>query len=133
MIVAVADTHSAIWFLSADFRLSSAARNFMQAVEQQGNEIAVSAILLVEMVYLVEKSKIPPQRFSQLAAELDNPGGLFVEIPVTLNIARTLSGINVLQIPDMPDRIIAATALALNVPIISRNARIQQSALKTIW
>lgn len=34
------------------------------------------------------------------------------------------------QIPDLPDRIIAATALYLNVPVISRDRRIQLSRIE---
>ena len=33
----------------------------------------------------------------------------------------------------MPDRIIAATALYLNLPVISRDHRIQLSDIDTIW
>ena len=36
-------------------------------------------------------------------------------------------------VPDMPDRIVAATALYFGVPVISRDHRIQSSALQTIW
>ncbi len=37
------------------------------------------------------------------------------------------------EVPDMPDRIIAATALYLKVPLISRDARIRAANLDTIW
>lgn len=37
------------------------------------------------------------------------------------------------QVPDMPDRIIAATALSLGVPLISRDRKIQVSTVSTIW
>ena len=37
------------------------------------------------------------------------------------------------DIPDMPDRIIAATALHLGVPLISRDSKIKLSKVKTIW
>jgi len=42
---------------------------------------------------------------------------------------------NVLRddIPDLPDRVIAATALALNLPLISRDRKIVLSGLETIW
>jgi len=33
----------------------------------------------------------------------------------------------------MPDRIIAATALHLGVPLISRDRRISLSAVATVW
>lgn len=37
------------------------------------------------------------------------------------------------QVPDLPDRIIAATALHLGIPIISRDRKIQASGLTTVW
>jgi predicted nucleic acid-binding protein len=33
----------------------------------------------------------------------------------------------------MPDRIIAATALHLGVPLVSRDRKIQASSIHTIW
>jgi PIN domain nuclease of toxin-antitoxin system len=57
----------------------------------------------------------------------------FSEIPVTLAIARTLTSVDVAKIPDMPDRIIAATAVHLKLPIISRDGKIRLSGLQTVW
>jgi predicted nucleic acid-binding protein len=37
------------------------------------------------------------------------------------------------DVPDMPDRIVAATALALQLPLVSRDARIRASQVQTIW
>ncbi len=37
------------------------------------------------------------------------------------------------EVPDLPDRIIAATALHLEVPVISRDRKIQASSLETVW
>jgi predicted nucleic acid-binding protein len=37
------------------------------------------------------------------------------------------------EVPDMPDRIVAATALALRLPLISRGARIRASQVASIW
>jgi predicted nucleic acid-binding protein len=58
---------------------------------------------------------------------------LLFEIPFDRNIALTLRQVDRSQIPDLPDRIIAATALYLNVPVISRDRRIQLSSIDTIW
>jgi predicted nucleic acid-binding protein len=58
---------------------------------------------------------------------------LLVEIPFDRNIALTLRQVDRSQIPDLPDRIIAATGLYLNVPVISRDRRIQLSTIATIW
>jgi PIN domain nuclease of toxin-antitoxin system len=132
MIVAVADTHVVTWYLSVDSRLSSTAKRFLDTSAKAGDKIAVSAISLVEMVYLVEKGKISAQHFTQLANELDKENSPFVEIAVNLKIARALSRIDVNQIPDMPDRIVAATAVYLQTPVISRDYRIQLSNMRTI-
>lgn len=85
------------------------------------------------MVYLIEKGRIPPEYFSHLANLVAEFNGLFVEIPVNLILARAVSRVNVVHIPDMPDRIVAATAVHLNVPLISRDGKIQVSGINTIW
>jgi len=36
-------------------------------------------------------------------------------------------------VPDMPDRIIAATALHLDLPLVTRDRAIQAAGLKAIW
>lgn len=133
MIAAIADTHAVIWYLAKDARLSSAAKSTFEVAVKLGDLVGISSITLVEMVYLIEKGRIPPERFTQLANILDNQGSVLVEIPVDLKIARALARVDVVQIPDMPDRIVAATALQLNVPVISRDAKIQASGLTTIW
>ena len=65
--------------------------------------------------------------------EVESDDALLVEIPFDRNIALTLRQVDLSQIPDLPDRIIAATALYLNVPVISRDRRIQLSSIDTIW
>jgi PIN domain nuclease of toxin-antitoxin system len=48
-------------------------------------------------------------------------------------VADALEFVNRSEVPDLPDRIVAATALALRVPLISRDARIRASQVQTIW
>ena len=36
-------------------------------------------------------------------------------------------------VPDMPDRIVTATAMHFGVPVISRDGRIRASRVQTIW
>ncbi len=133
MITAVADTHAVVWYLFSDPRLSETARQVIDEAIDGGNQIGISAISLIEIVYLVEKGRIPAQTFADLAALLQAEPALLKEIPVNLQVANALAQIDRAQIPDMPDRIIAATARALNVPLISRDGRIQLSDVETIW
>lgn len=133
MIVSVADTHAVIWYLVNDPRLSEKAKQAFEDAAQNGDEIAISTITLVEIVFLVEKGRIPAGRFTQLMTALDDPESVLVEVALTPEIVRVLSQVEREQVPDMPDRIIAATALHQNIPVISRDGKIQASAIQTIW
>ena len=131
MIVAVADTHALIWALLGSPRLSPAARAAMTVGGT--DSVGVSAISLVEVVYLEEKGRLPAGIFARISSALATSAGALVAIPVDAAIAQTLALVNRDSIPDMPDRIIAATALHLGVPLISRDGKIRASSIKTIW
>jgi PIN domain nuclease of toxin-antitoxin system len=133
MIAGVADTHTVIWYLAPDARLSSTARSFIDSAFSSGSQIGIASISLVEMVYLIERGRIPAESLSRLGRELQAARPAFVEVPQEINIARALSQVDAVQIPDMPDRIIAATAFYLKLPVISRDSRIIMSSIKTIW
>jgi PIN domain nuclease of toxin-antitoxin system len=133
MICAVADTHALIWYLFDDRRLSRAAKKFMDEAAKKGEQIGVSSISLIEIVYLVEKEKLHPRTLERLLQSLDTGDAALVELFVTGKIADRMKEIPREAVPDMPDRIIAATALALSVPVISRDGKIKISGLKTIW
>lgn len=133
MITGVVDTHAFIWYLNADRRLSAAAKRFIDAATQAGDEIGVPSIALVEAVYLVEKGRILPETLTRMIADLQSPQTVFTEIPLSVAVVQALRQIPWADVPDMPDRIIAATALYLGVPVISRDARISAANLRTIW
>ena len=95
--------------------------------------MAFSSITLAEIVYLSEWGRINSTTLDLLLREVESDDALLVEIPFDRNIALTLRQVDRSQIPDLPDRIIAATALYLNVPVISRDRRIQLSSIDTIW
>ena len=133
MLGAVADTHAVIWYIFADPRLSTTARTTIQQIAIEGNQIGFSSITLAEIVYLSERGRINADTLDRLLAAVDSEDALLVEIPLEPNIALTLRQVDRSQIPDLPDRIIAASALYLNVPVISRDRRIQLSSVETIW
>jgi PIN domain nuclease of toxin-antitoxin system len=133
MITAVADTHAALWYLAADERLSPSARDFMNETAASRREIAISAITMVEVLYLVEKTRLAPTVYEAVSKAISNPQHCFTEAPFTSAIAESMRRIPRDQVPDMPDRIVAATALYLGVPIISRDRQIRSTLLQTIW
>ena len=110
-----------------------AARTRIEEIAAEGNQVAFSSITLAEIVYLSERGRINSTTLDLLLREVESDDALLVEIPFDRNIALTLRQVDRSQIPDLPDRIIAATALYLNVPVISRDRRIQLSSIDTIW
>ena len=132
MISGVADTHALIWYLYDDKRLSAKARRFFDETAEKGGQIGFSAISLIEIVYLIERDRINPDTL-ELLLDVLGDGSVLVELPVDNTIASALKDVSWDSVPDMPDRIIAATALRLDVPVISRDRKIQASKLKTIW
>ena len=133
MLRAVADTHTIIWYLYDDARLSATARTEIENAAAEGDQIAVSFITLVEIIYLVEKGRINAATMTRLVAELDLADAVLTEVPLNRHVAQAMRRIARSDVPDMPDRIIAATALYLAIPIISRDRKICASDLKTIW
>ena len=133
MIVAVADTHVVVWYLFNNLKLSAVAKETVESAFRQGHQIGVSSISLVELVYLVEKGRIPETAFDLLVHNLENPAYPFQEIAVDGAIAAQVQQVSRDEIPDMPDRIVAATGLYHRVPIISRDGKIRAANLRTIW
>jgi PIN domain nuclease of toxin-antitoxin system len=132
-IAGVADTHVAVWYVFDDRRLSKKANAFIDGAESPAGRIAVSSISLAEIVYLVEKGRVPPQTYDEVKRALADPASALVEAPFTTDVVEAMRLVPRDAVPDMPDRIIAATAIHLGVPVISRDGRIRASSVETIW
>jgi PIN domain nuclease of toxin-antitoxin system len=133
MTAGVADTHAALWYLFADARLSIAAKAFIDRAADARNKIVLSVISLAEVVYLVEKNRLPVSAYDDLRQALDDPDHVFHEATFTVQIVESMRLIPRQTVPDMPDRMVAATAVYLGVPIITRDARIRAANLQTVW
>jgi PIN domain nuclease of toxin-antitoxin system len=133
MIVAIADTHTAIWYLFSDPRLGREASAFIDATIASGDHIGISAISLTEMVYLIEKERIPASALDDVLAAIADPKNVLQQVPLDDTVAVAMRQVPRQDIPDLPDRIIAATALFQGVPVLSRDGRIRASNIKTIW
>jgi PIN domain nuclease of toxin-antitoxin system len=55
------------------------------------------------------------------------------EAPFNVEIVAAMRQVPRDAVPDMPDRIVAATAVCFGVPVISRDGRVRASFVKTIW
>ena len=95
--------------------------------------MGVSSISIVEIIYLVEKSRIPSATLPLLEESLSEQPTLLEIIPITCAIALAVQQVSRQQVPDLPDRVIAATALHLGVPLITRDQKICLPDLETVW
>jgi PIN domain nuclease of toxin-antitoxin system len=132
MIAGVADTHTALWYLY-DVRLSVSAGDFIDQAASAERQIVISSISLAEIVYLIEKNRLPANAYADLKAAIADPDHVFKEAPFTLEIVDAMSRVPRADVPDMPDRIVAATGVYFGIPVISRDGRNRASNLKTVW
>jgi PIN domain nuclease of toxin-antitoxin system len=98
-----------------------------------GNVILLSPISLAEIVYLTEKNRLPISADEELRKALADHKYVIEEAPFTAEIVESMLRIPRGDVPDMPDRIVAATAFYFDVPVISRDRRIPASSVRTIW
>lgn len=129
----VVDTHALVWYLLNDKRLSRAAVLALDEATQGGDPILIPSISLVELVYLTEKARIPASMQASLRLALNDPNGPFQLAPLNQEVAYAVQAIGRDVVSDLPDRMIAATALALQAPLVSRDAKIRSSQIQTIW
>jgi PIN domain nuclease of toxin-antitoxin system len=99
----VADTHTFIWYLRGSNRLSDTALNVLDQTIQNGNLIYIVSISLIEIAYLVEKTRIPEAAFEQLNQALADPNTSFRVVPLDLVIAQTIRQIDRATVPEMPE------------------------------
>ncbi len=129
-----ADTHIVIWYFEDPQQLSVDAENALaNIIGNLQDKIYVSAISLIEIQYLIEKHRIPPKILTNFLTELNQPDSIFEIVPIDLNIGINLTKISRSIVADMPDRIIAVTALLLNLPLITADRKIQACGIMTIW
>ncbi|MEA5553468.1 PIN domain-containing protein [Anabaena cylindrica UHCC 0172] len=88
----------------------------------------------MEIVYLTEKNKIPEAALEQLLQTLSDSDASLVVALLDKSVAESLAKIPRLTVPEMGDRIIAATALHLSLPLVTKNYKIRAlSVIQTIW
>ena len=129
----VADTHSLLWHLLDDPRLSQPAREALEEADQPGGCVLFSAITLVEILYLHEKGTISAEAIARLDRRLDEATPRLRVIAVDRQVVQLLPEFPRKENKDPWDRLIGASALRLRLPLVSRDRKIRHSALTVIW
>lgn len=132
----LADTHAIVWTLFEPTRLSAAALRQLQSAQAAGGRVLVSTVTLVEVTYFVENGRLAPAVSFGLWAAITDPSKPIDALPVSLDVARVLDQIPRGVVADMPDRIIAATALSGGLPLVSADQKLRSLAvpgLSVVW
>jgi PIN domain nuclease of toxin-antitoxin system len=119
----VTDTHALLWHILQSERLS-----------KNDVRIYIPNIVLVEIVYLMEKAKISNKSLEKLINLLDRNPNNYQMTQITVSTIRTMQSLQRQLIPDMPDRIITATAVELGLPLITKDSKIiKANVIEIIW
>lgn len=129
----VVDTHTLLWYLLDSRRLSVSASEALDGAASAGEFIYLSPVSIVEIIYLAEKGKLSLDVPTRVLRALDEPDTDLAVAPLDTEVARAVGQIPRDAVPDMPDRIIAATALHLNLPLVTRDQSIRRTSIETIW
>ena len=123
------DTHAFVWYLdkSLNNKLSQKALKAIQEAEGSYT-IYIPIIVLMEILYLVEKGRINLS-FPKLLLSLEESMNYRIVSfdAKLLKIAETIKGM------EAHDRVIMATALLTGSPLVSNDKEIRAQGIKVIW
>ena len=92
----------------------------------------MSVISLVEMIYLAGRGRLDSAATTHVLNLLATSNESYFLVEIDLDTVRSLRLVPRAAVPDMPDRIITATALSLILPLITVDERIHASGVVPI-
>ncbi len=130
----VTDTQALIWHMMESQKLSQKARRAFHAPEEGRSQILVPSIVLVECVFILARNRIPRNILERVFALTDVANANFSVVPLDLAVAHAARDFGPATVPEMADRIIAATARSLNLPLLTSDPAITGSGLvQVVW
>lgn len=123
MPAVVADTHVMLWMLGGTLRERSehAADLVESALTAHALHVSVGSFL--DLRYLVDSGRFQASVLDHVRSVID--GDAFTLVPLDMQIIDAMAKIPRHHVPDPFDRIIAATALHLDLPLVTADESIQ--------
>ena len=132
MASVVVDTHALLWMLGDTLRGRStgAADAVDRALDASAVHVSIGTFL--DLRYLVDSSRLSAELFDDARSIVD--GEAFTVVPLDLPVVDKMAAIPREKVPDPFDRIIAATALKLDLRLVSADEDIQGAiGDRVIW
>ncbi len=123
----VTDTQALVKFMMGKKVINDAAHQAYLSADKGETTIIIPAIVLMEVMYLFEKNRI---EIGILQTEDLMESQNYQFEPLSLEILKTASQIH--DIPELHDRLIAATAMYLDLPSITNDPVISESGFVQI-
>ena len=126
----VADTHTWIWAVTRSSNLSNLARTALESADI----VLIPAICMWEVAMLDEKGKVEAMNGVREFFEIAFVPGRMELVPLTPAIAARSAELGPGVHGDPADRLIAATALELSLPLVTRDQRLTRvPGLQVVW
>jgi PIN domain nuclease of toxin-antitoxin system len=131
--IAVVDTHALVWYaVGRRGRLGRKAAAFLDRVDAGEAAAWIPAIVLVELLEAAHRGVIRLAGGSEAWIERLTGSGSFFVADLTAAIALRADALY--AIPERGDRLIAATAAHLDLPLVTRDRAIARAAaVSLVW
>jgi PIN domain nuclease of toxin-antitoxin system len=126
------DTHVVVWLAQEYHRVTPKARATIQEAREKEGGIAVSDITLFEIALLASRGRVNFK--PDVETTLSEVERQFIVLPITANIALQAFEFPAGYPKDPVDRVIGATALIEDIPLLTADTQIRRSrVVPTIW
>lgn len=124
----ILDTHTVIWFLNGDDKLS---KKVKETIENQENTNLVSIATIWEIAIKISLDKFKFEKGFKKFLDLIEDNG-FEIIPISFDHAITVSTLEFIH-RDPFDRLIIAQAMTDNLTIITKDEYIEKYDINILW